>query len=64
MDREIELQVELLTQHADLGRLGRVVGTRELVIDGTPFVVAYKTEDVAVIILRVFHGAQRWPKRL
>jgi toxin ParE1/3/4 len=43
------------------GRPGRVRGTRELVVAGTPYVVVYRVELAAVVILRVLHGAQRWP---
>jgi plasmid stabilization system protein ParE len=31
---------------------------------GTPFVIAYRVEPDAVVILRVLHGAQRWPAAL
>jgi toxin ParE1/3/4 len=40
---------------------GRVRGTRELVVTGTPYVVVYRVERAAVVILRLLHGAQRWP---
>jgi toxin ParE1/3/4 len=42
-------------------RPGRVRGTRELAISGTPFVLVYRVDPDAVVILRVLHGAQRWP---
>lgn len=47
-----------------LGRTGRVEGTRELVVPGLPYVMVYVAEeddDAAVVILRVIHGAMRWP---
>ncbi|MCK5800543.1 MAG: type II toxin-antitoxin system RelE/ParE family toxin [Deltaproteobacteria bacterium] len=43
------------------GRPGRVAGTRELVISKTPFVVPYQVRGNTIEILRVFHGARRWP---
>jgi len=43
------------------GRVGRIAGTRELVINGTPYVVAYAVTQSAVRILRVLHGAREWP---
>jgi toxin ParE1/3/4 len=46
------------------GRPGRVTGTRELVITGTPFVVPYRVTTRGVEILRVYHGARKWPDRL
>lgn len=53
-----------------MGRLGdfpesapprRVPDTREPVAAGTPFVIVYRVEATAVVILRLLHGAQRWP---
>ena len=44
------------------GRPGRVPGTRELVIAGTPYIVPYRLRDGETQILRVFHGARRWPQ--
>lgn len=43
------------------GRPGRVAGTRELVISKPPFVVPYQVMGNTIEILRVFHGARRWP---
>jgi toxin ParE1/3/4 len=62
----IRSAVERLADHPQLGRAGRVADTRELVVSGTSYLVAYLI-DVrldAVIILRVLHGAQRWPDQL
>ncbi len=42
-----------------VGRIGRVHGTRELVITGTPFVLAYQLRAEDVEILAVFHGARK-----
>jgi toxin ParE1/3/4 len=59
---QIEEGVELLSGHPRLGRTGRVRGTRELVIAGTPFIVVYRTEGNQTIVLAVLHGARRWPR--
>ncbi|MCA0341426.1 MULTISPECIES: type II toxin-antitoxin system RelE/ParE family toxin [unclassified Shinella] len=45
-------------------RLGRIAGTRELVINGTPYVAAYAITETTVRSLRVLHGAQEWPEHL
>ncbi len=42
------------------GRVGRVVGTRELVLPGLPFLAIYEVDE-DVRVLRILHGAQRWP---
>ena len=55
--------VELLAQHPGLGRPGRVEGTRELVVANTPYLVPYRVRNNVVEILRVFHGARKWPQK-
>ena len=44
------------------GRAGRIRGTRELVVANTPFIVAYTIQKARIVILAVYHGAQRWPE--
>lgn len=46
------------------GRVGRIAGTRELVVNGTPYIAAYATTETTVRILRLLHGAQEWPEYL
>jgi toxin ParE1/3/4 len=59
-----EIVETLLSANPEIGRQGRVPDTRELVIARTPFVVAYRLRNETIEILRVLHGAQRWPDRL
>ena len=53
---------QLLPNNPQMGRPGRVPGTRELVIPKTPFVIPYRLQRNAIQILRVYHGARRWPE--
>jgi toxin ParE1/3/4 len=53
--------VETLAESPEMGRPGRVPGTRELVITRTPFIVPYRLQGQTIQILRVYHGARRWP---
>ena len=57
----IERQIETLSAYPELGRKGRVAGTRELVVNRTPFIVVYRVRAERIEILRVLHGAQMWP---
>jgi toxin ParE1/3/4 len=57
---EIQRQAGLLLDYPELGRPGRVAGTRERAITGTPFVVVYHIET-DIVVLRILHGARRWP---
>ena len=54
--------VEALSEHPEMGRIGRVPGTREFVVNDTPFFVPYRIRGNEVEVLAVFHGARRWPK--
>lgn len=51
----------LLSQNPQMGRPGRVPGTRELIIPRTPYIVPYRIRGKTIQILRVFHAARRWP---
>jgi plasmid stabilization system protein ParE len=55
--------VATLSQHPDLGRPGRVPGTRELVVPRTRYLVPYRVRSGTVEILRVFHTSRRFPAR-
>lgn len=57
----IEQQVDMLLQHPQMGRPGRKRGTRELVISHTPFIVVYRIKAKRIELLRLLHGAQKWP---
>jgi toxin ParE1/3/4 len=59
---QIVTSVQQLATFPMSGRLGRTPATRELVISNTPFIVAYTIEKVRIVILAVYHGAQRWPE--
>lgn len=61
MAKRIRDAVEGLADNPSIGRPGRVIDTRELVVTGTPFLVPYTVVDDQIVILRVLHGAQRWP---
>ena len=53
--------IEALSQHPEMGGIGRVSATRELVLP--PMVVAYRLRRGALEILAIIHGARRWPDK-
>jgi addiction module RelE/StbE family toxin len=57
----IRTAVERLAAAPGLGRPGRVAGTRELVVSGTPYIVPYRVQGDAVQIITIIHTAQKWP---
>ena len=56
--------VDLLQSHPDIGRPGRVVGTRELVVPGVPYIIPYRVRRERLELIAVFHGRQKWPIKL
>jgi len=57
---EIKKRVGILLDQPELGRIGRVDGTRELVLSGTQYILPYRVKDQQIQILAVFHAARRW----
>lgn len=60
----IEQAETLLPRHPAIGRAGRVLGTRELVIGHLPYIIAYRVRDRDLEILRVLHTSRAWPEQL
>jgi toxin ParE1/3/4 len=61
--RIIEAVETLIPENPRIGRPGRVSGTRELVVAKTPYIAPYRILGETIEVLRVFHGARRWPDR-
>ena len=52
-----------LARQPNLGRQGRVYGTRELVLSKYPFIIPYRVKDGELQILAVFHTSRKPPKK-
>ncbi|MEO3432957.1 type II toxin-antitoxin system RelE/ParE family toxin [Inquilinus sp. CAU 1745] len=61
---EIIGQARRLERYPLSGREGRLPGVRELVVYRTPYIAAYRVMADCVTILRVLHGARRWPPEI
>ena len=61
---EIVNAVYRLTQFPMIGRAGRIADSRELVIPGLPYIVAYRILDEVIDISRVLHTSRKWPEKL
>ncbi len=59
----IQAAAEHLKEFPKLGRPGKVRGSRELIVSGTPYLVVYEITTDLVQIRRVLHGAQDWPPK-
>ena len=62
MIARIEAAVNSSRVFPDAGRPGRVEGTRELMVTGTPFIIPYRTKHRQVEIIALIHAARRWPE--
>lgn len=60
----IRASARSLAQHPNIGRPGRIPGTRELVVTRFPYILPYRVRGGALEILRVFHMARKWPKSI
>jgi toxin ParE1/3/4 len=60
---DITKAVRGLSTFPNRGRLGRVEDTRELVLAPLPFIAVYELQEEQIVVLRILHGAQRWPQR-
>lgn len=59
--RRILHELDDLKRFPNRGRLGRKPGTREIVLAGLPYLAVYRVRRESIEIVRVLHGAQRWP---
>lgn len=57
----VYVAVSRLADFPESAPRGRMPGTRELVVSGTPFIAVYRIVRGRVEILRLLHGAQMWP---
>jgi len=53
--------ITLLQSNPELGRAGRVAGTRELVVPKTRYLIPYRIRGEQIQILRVFHTSRKLP---
>jgi hypothetical protein len=62
LDELLSEKAGLLLDHPGLGRVGRVPGTRELVVHRN-YILIYDMAGDVVRVLRVLHAARQWPPR-
>ena len=53
--------VEQLSRFQNIGKAGRINGTRELIIPNTPYIAVYWVKSDTVEVLRVLHTSIKWP---
>lgn len=60
MDEMFSEKALRLLDHPGLGRLGRMTGTRELVVHAN-YILVYDMKGDQIRVLRLLHAARRWP---
>jgi toxin ParE1/3/4 len=62
----IQETIDLLSAFPHMGHDGALSGTREFVVPGLPHVIVHRVEigsEDTLVILGVYHGAQRRPRQ-
>lgn len=54
----VEKHIQL---YPNIGRSGRILGTRELIVAESPYIIVYKISDKIIEILRILHSSRKWP---
>lgn len=61
IDLRVHAAIEHLSTFPEAGRLGRIAGTRELLVIDYPYVVIYRVLTMQVLILGIRHTSRQWP---
>ena len=61
---QIQDFIDHLIDNPSIGRVGRVIGTRELVLTKLPFTIPYRVIDPNIEILAIIHQARTWPDNI
>jgi len=61
-ERRIYEAAPILEMFPELGRSGRLSGTREFRVSGLPYVIVYRVVDDVIDLRNVVHFAQSWPR--
>jgi len=60
----IDAVEQKIARTPQIGKRGRIPNTREFYITGTPYIAAYRITGDVIEVLRVIHGARRWPDEM
>ena len=58
--RTIHAGVEQAVTFPGAGRIGKVEGTREVVLTQYPFTIVYSIEKGTLVVLGLFHHSREW----
>lgn len=58
----IETKCQALKVQPGLGRVGRIEGTRELILADYPYILVYQYDNESLVLLNVVHSRMSFPK--
>jgi len=62
---QVRKDADLLRDNPGMGRLGRVEGTREVVVSRFPYIIVYRAAAPdQVYIAAVIHSSRLWPEQI
>jgi toxin ParE1/3/4 len=53
--------VDTVSRQPQIGRSGRIGGTREFVVVGTPYILIYRVRKLHIGLAHVYDSRQAWP---
>jgi toxin ParE1/3/4 len=54
--------LDILSTFPEAGKVSKQkVGTRQMIVSHTPFIIAYRIHNDAVELLALWHQSQKWP---
>lgn len=59
--KNLEKHVLLLENQPNIGRIGKVFGTRELILSDFPYIVVYRVRKTLVQLLLIYHQSRKYP---
>jgi toxin ParE1/3/4 len=62
-EARVRVALRRLSRLPELGRPGRVEGTRELSVPRTRFIIVYRRSSDSVEVAALLHSSQNWPSR-
>ncbi len=57
----IKSTADNLLHYPEIGRIGRISGIREIVVNDLPYILAYQVTDKNIRILAVMHTSRKCP---
>lgn len=56
----IQLSIDQIKIFPEIGKIGRVKGTRELIFSQMPFILAYRQKKSSIEIISILHQSRKW----